>query len=133
VTDSSNNRIVRINDLTGAGWTTFGRKGSGANQFLNPIGIFVDVAGKIYVTDSWNNRIVRINDLTGAGWTTFRQEGQRGQPVRRPARHLRPCALKKRARKVTRTSVAHTWMLLQTAACVRVWRLGGAVEGVDLP
>jgi DNA-binding beta-propeller fold protein YncE len=58
VTDYANNRIVRMNDMTGAGWTTFGMFGSGANQFNGPWGIAVDAAGKIYVTDGGNERIV---------------------------------------------------------------------------
>ncbi|MDI6773259.1 MAG: hypothetical protein QME77_11835 [bacterium] len=41
VADRLNNRIVRINDMTGAGWTTFGSTGSGTNQFNEPNGVFV--------------------------------------------------------------------------------------------
>ena len=41
VADQINHRIVRINDMTGAGWTTFGTFGSGVNQFNIPFGIFV--------------------------------------------------------------------------------------------
>lgn len=37
--DTINNRIVRINDMTGG--TTFDTSGSGANQFSHPWGIFV--------------------------------------------------------------------------------------------
>ncbi len=61
--------------MRGAGWTTFGAEGSGANRFNLPWGIFVDAAGKIYVADNGNNRIVRIDDLTGAGWTTLGSAG----------------------------------------------------------
>ena len=63
--------IVRINDMTGTGWTTLGTRGTGTNQFSNPSGIFLDNAGKIYVTDANNNRIVRMDDMTGTGWTTL--------------------------------------------------------------
>src|SRR5438876_11727793 len=41
VADESNNRIVRMDDMTGAGWTEFGTFGSGPNQFRFPSGIFV--------------------------------------------------------------------------------------------
>ena len=73
--DRRNDRIVRIDDMTGAGWTTLGTKGSGVNQFDTPIGIFVDATGRIYVTDTVNSRIVRINDMTGVGWTTLGSSG----------------------------------------------------------
>lgn len=68
VTDRDNSRIVRMDDMTGAGSVSIGSYGSGTYQFINPQGIFVDTAEKIYVADS---RIVRIDDMTGAGWTTF--------------------------------------------------------------
>jgi DNA-binding beta-propeller fold protein YncE len=76
VADSNNNRIVRVNDMTGAGWTALGSPGTGVNQFANPFSVFVDSAGRIYVADSNNNRIVRVNDMTGAGWTTFGTPGR---------------------------------------------------------
>src|SRR6266446_1752207 len=68
VLDTSNSRIVRINNMTGAGWVAFGTSGKGTNQFFLPHGIFVDTAGKIYVGDFGNSRIVRMDDMTGAGW-----------------------------------------------------------------
>src|SRR2546426_690719 len=80
VTDLHNHHVVRIHDMTGAGWTTFGTDGRGVNQFDAPEGIAVTAAGQIFVVDSGNDRIVRINDMTGgAGWTTF---GTRGRGVR---------------------------------------------------
>ncbi len=71
VADAGNNRIVRIDDMTGAGWTTLGGQGNGNKQLTLPNGIVVDAAGRIYVADFGNNRIVRMNDMTGAGWTTL--------------------------------------------------------------
>jgi predicted small lipoprotein YifL len=41
VVDAGNNRIVRMDDMTRAGWTTLGSSGSGINQFANPSDIFV--------------------------------------------------------------------------------------------
>jgi DNA-binding beta-propeller fold protein YncE len=70
------NRIVRVDDIAGKGWTTFGTDGSGVNQFTEPRGVFVNASGQIYVADSYNSRIVRINDMTGAGWTTFGSYGK---------------------------------------------------------
>ena len=75
ITDWTGNRIVRINDMTGAGWTTLGTWGTGVKQFSRPIGISVGPAGRIYVADWGNNRIVRMNDMTGAGWTTLGTAG----------------------------------------------------------
>src|SRR5438552_2735371 len=72
VADASNHRIVRMDTMTGAGWTVLGgpSAGSGMNQFSSPTGIFVS-AGQIYVADWNNNRIVRMNDMAGTGWTAF--------------------------------------------------------------
>ncbi len=71
VADMGNGRIVRVNDMTGAGWTTLGTPGTGVHQFNKPLGVFVDGAGRIYVADLDNSRIVRMNDMTGAGWTAL--------------------------------------------------------------
>jgi streptogramin lyase len=70
VADLKNNRIVRMNDMTGAGWTTLSISADGVNRFEDPRAIFVDGAGQIYVMDL--TRIVRVNNMTGAGWTTLR-------------------------------------------------------------
>ena len=71
VADSENNRIVRIDDIAGGAWTTFGGSGGGPATFHVPWGIAVDARGRIYVADSENDRIVRIDDMSGAGWTVL--------------------------------------------------------------
>src|SRR3989454_694156 len=71
VADESNNRIVRMDDMAGTGWTPFGVFGSGMNQFKFPSGIYVSAAGQIFVTDTSNHRIVRMDNMTGAGWTAL--------------------------------------------------------------
>src|SRR5438876_10114832 len=71
VADESNNRIVRMDDMTGAGWTPFGVFGNGPNQFRFPSGIFVSAAEQIFVTDAFNRRIVRMDNMTGAWWITI--------------------------------------------------------------
>ena len=68
VSDFDNHRIVMMKDMTGLGWTAYGRRGSGVHEFKYPKGIFVDDAGRIYIADSDNNRIVRINNMRGDGW-----------------------------------------------------------------
>jgi len=40
VADQRNNRIVRMDDMAGAGWTTFGIDGTLVNQFAGPVGTF---------------------------------------------------------------------------------------------
>ena len=71
VADTSNNRIVRMDDMTGDNWITLGTRGGSANQFRGPYDIAVDGAGKIYVTDSTNCRVVEMDDMSGTNWTTF--------------------------------------------------------------
>ena len=60
IAEQCRHRLVRINDMTGAGWTTF----SGYYD-----SIFVNSAGQIFLGEY--ARIVRINDMSGAGLTTF--------------------------------------------------------------
>ncbi|HJZ58383.1 MAG TPA: NHL repeat-containing protein, partial [Gemmataceae bacterium] len=38
---SSNHRVVRMDDMTGANWTTYGTGGTGPGEFASPMGIFV--------------------------------------------------------------------------------------------
>jgi hypothetical protein len=66
------NRVVRMNDITGNGWTAFGRHGSGAGEFNLIAGIAVDSRGRVYVSDFFNNRIVSFDDMNGAGWAEYR-------------------------------------------------------------
>ena len=71
VADAGNARIVRMNDMKGAGWMTLGN--TGPHRFMVPVGIYADGAGRIYVADF--ARVVRVNDITGTGWTTFNTPG----------------------------------------------------------
>ena len=48
LTDSLN-RVVRMDDMTGAGFKSFGTTGAGTGQFNNPNGIWVDGTARIYV------------------------------------------------------------------------------------
>jgi streptogramin lyase len=69
--DANKHRVVRVNNMDGAGFISLGSFGSGTGAFNNPTGIFVDKSDRIYVADSGNSRIVRMNDMTGAGWTVL--------------------------------------------------------------
>lgn len=57
VADTNNNRIDEFNPSTGAFLGSWGSKGSGNGQFINPQGIVVDHSGNIYVNDYGNDRI----------------------------------------------------------------------------
>ena len=78
-------RIIRIDDMSGAGWTPFGTWGKGVNRFDSPGSVFVDPAGKIYVADTANHRIVRINDMSGAGWTALGTQGSGANQLNLPS------------------------------------------------
>jgi len=71
VTDTYNNRIVRVDSMTGANWATLGKGGAGTKQFSNPVGIALDASGRIYVADTGNCRVARMDNITGANWTTL--------------------------------------------------------------
>lgn len=73
IADSTNHRIVRFDDMTGAGWTTF--NSFGANP-INPNSICTDSQGRIYVGALG---IYRIDDMTGAGLVSYGTTGQFGE------------------------------------------------------
>jgi len=82
-------RIIRIDDMTGKGWVSFGTYGNGINQLSNPNHLMIGPDGKIYIADSQNDRIIRIDDMTGKGWMTFGVSGRTGKP-NTPAQVLLP-------------------------------------------
>jgi hypothetical protein len=72
IADTYNCRIVRVDDMTGTNWISYGGTcGSGQGQFYDPSGIAVDSAGGIYVMDTGNSRLVRIDDMTGTNWISY--------------------------------------------------------------
>jgi len=75
IADGGNNRIIRMDGMTGAGWETFGSEGNGVGEFIWSSGIAIGPDKKIYIVDSGNNRIVRIDDMTSDGWITYGTEG----------------------------------------------------------
>jgi hypothetical protein len=71
-----NCRVVRIDNMGGANWTTYGGTcGSGQGQFSDPQGIAVDSTGRIYLMDTNNSRLVRIDDMNGTNRTVFNNVG----------------------------------------------------------
>ena len=72
VADTYNCRIVRIDNMSGTNWTSYGGTcGSDPGQFYDPSGIAVDSAGEIYVMDTGNSRIVRMDDMNGTNWISY--------------------------------------------------------------
>ena len=61
VADTRNHRLVRMDDITGAGWVTCGARGRKDYQFNLPSALFVSEAGLVYVADTGNHRIVQLN------------------------------------------------------------------------
>jgi DNA-binding beta-propeller fold protein YncE len=68
IADMMNDRIVRVDDMTGGGWVTFGTQGGAPGQIHWPWGVDLDASGRIYIADSANGRIVRVDDMSGTGW-----------------------------------------------------------------
>jgi predicted nicotinamide N-methyase len=68
-------RIGRIDDMTGAGFTTFGIGSGAVGSFINPKVVAFDPQGRIYVTDTDRHRIDRFDDMQGTGWVTFGSHG----------------------------------------------------------
>ena len=67
VTDWYNHRIVKIDDMYGSNWASFGSSA----YFDGTKAVAVRPDGKIYIADRGGNRICRIDDITGAGWITL--------------------------------------------------------------
>jgi DNA-binding beta-propeller fold protein YncE len=75
VTDTGNKRLINFS-RTGEALRVFGSEGSGAGQFVEPVGLARDAAGRIYVADTWNHRIQRFDSNLGSpssfetGWAS---------------------------------------------------------------
>jgi len=76
VADGGNHgRIVRMDNINGDNFVSFGTHGSGVNQLSSPRCIAFDSQGRIYITDWGNDRIVRIDDMSGTNWVTYGSTG----------------------------------------------------------
>jgi streptogramin lyase len=75
VIDSANQRLSRMDDMSGTNWQAIGIRGAGVRQFNGPQGLYATADGHIYVADSSNNRIIRMDDMSGKNWTTFGAAG----------------------------------------------------------
>jgi hypothetical protein len=75
IADRGNDRIVAIDDLSGANWQALGMSGSGNLELKRPSGVAVDTYGRIWIADAGNRRIVRVDAIDGSGWTTYGTSG----------------------------------------------------------
>jgi len=82
--DMGGNRIIRMDDMNGNGWSTYGGQGDGIGQFWEPKHVTFDTSGRIYISDAGNNRIVRIDDFTGTHWTEYGTKGAGKGQFQRP-------------------------------------------------
>jgi sugar lactone lactonase YvrE len=64
-------RVVRMDDISGGGFVSYGTVGSSTGEFMGPWGLFVDTSNRIYIADEGNQRIVRMDDMAGTSWTTL--------------------------------------------------------------
>ncbi|HZN36257.1 MAG TPA: NHL repeat-containing protein [Pirellulaceae bacterium] len=85
VSDGGRHRIVRIDDMSGAGRVSLGSAGSGERQFHHPAGVWVDSQDRLYVADFDNFRIVRCNDMQGTNWTELGRYGSGEREFINPA------------------------------------------------
>ena len=68
ITDRENDRVVRIENMTGEGWITY-------EETDHPWDIELDASGKIYITERDRDRLIRIDDLSGSGWISYGSSG----------------------------------------------------------
>jgi len=69
VADWANHRIVRLNDMRGGGWISYG-DGQGDRPLRFPVGICVDPRGGIHIAEQYHQRILQMDDMLGARWQT---------------------------------------------------------------
>jgi hypothetical protein len=85
ISDTENNRVVQIDDMSGTGWTALNGSDLGGEWTAVPLGpshfrpwdVDVDPDGRIYIANNYGgsgigaNRVVRIDDITGANLVLF--------------------------------------------------------------
>lgn len=80
-------RLHRLDDLSGAGWTTYDigdEAGRPANRMLG-CWVCVDRSGRIYMSDGALHRVIRIDDMSGANRAVLGTEGGGARQFRHPA------------------------------------------------
>ncbi len=75
VADTGNKRLVNFS-LNGELLGSYGQDGAGLGDFSEPVGLAVDLSGRLYVADTWNGRVQSFipgaasADVFEAGWTS---------------------------------------------------------------
>src|SRR5262245_5159759 len=80
-------RLHRLDDISGAGWTSYDLEPEAQrlpNKYLG-CWVCVDRSGRIYASDGARDRIVRIDDISGAGRVTLGAGGSGERQFRHPA------------------------------------------------
>ena len=82
IPDTLNDRIIRVDDLTGKGWVTYGTSGKTEGpdsprigKFIAPSAVRLDSQERIYILEQSLTRVVRIDDMTGKNWVALGKIG----------------------------------------------------------
>lgn len=74
VADAGNDRIVQMDDFSGAGWTSFVYPRTNTS-LIAPTSVAVDSKGRIYASNLADDNISRMDDITGKGFVSFGRLG----------------------------------------------------------
>src|ERR1051326_8372465 len=84
-------RVIRVDDMNGAGKITFGFPAAittpfpeTPGSFYNPKVLIFDQQGRFIVSDADYHRIDRFDDMNGTGWITFGSKGTGSGQFYRP-------------------------------------------------
>ena len=78
IPDSWNHRVIRVDDMQGNGWVTYGELATSndlVGKFAGPIAVRLDSKDRIYVLDQGYNQVMRFDDMTGKNWVAFGKSG----------------------------------------------------------
>ena len=82
IPDTLNDRIIRVDDMTGKGWVTYGTSGKMEGEdsprigkFIAPTAVRLDSQERIYILEQSLTRVVRIDDMTGKNWVALGKIG----------------------------------------------------------
>ena len=78
IPDSWNHRVIRVDDMQGNGWVTYGEPATSnelVGKFTGPNAVRLDSKERIYVLDQGYNQVVRFDDMTGKNWVAFGKKG----------------------------------------------------------